>query len=510
MYVCWPVLVYRVTAPVLRVRHLNIIEKVVLGLCQAGIRQSADIAAKIRQDPELCEYVLRQLRDGEQVDRHGSLTEKGQQTLADRKASDEPELIVTHVFQDPLTGRLWPRAARELRFERVHSVRADRAELRLGPAAERRPESALIVTAGADPGQPRRPAPQEIIDAVAAHRRAEIVRRAERFTDRSDGRSPAARVAEGDLEALSTELVPESSVHRVLDVSRPMADYLLLWLQDGGEAAGSLRVRDPFGLEPNPALHKMLADRIRLDPKLAETVAGAADASATHKAERYQTARHVVERDAEARLVRELGGELRRHPQVLVLLVGLEEAAARGGAAGLESVAREVLRLYEYLFRRVVAEYPPPERPSWEAGRRPAPWQTIQGALEKAAASMGLALPRQLCGSYGRKVAAYYQKSSADRAAYLEHAFIHQLLPLAVVVAGEQGSASRLGHPLRELAQRNPDLISDLSRLGKLRNRGSHGERDATVADDIAWCRQLARDAARVLLPMPPQPAEGN
>ncbi|WP_147339317.1 hypothetical protein [Actinomadura spongiicola] len=519
VFLCWPVLVYRVTAPVLRVRHLNIVEKVVLALCRAGVRQPEDIAAKIHQSTELCEHVLRQLRADGRVDQVGAPTDRGVEALVTGRVGEEPEYVVTHVLQDPLTGRLWPRAARDLVFQRVSGVGDGQARLRLDSAGAPRPIAARIVGDGTDLALPRPPSAQEIINAVGAQRKAELARKAEQFTDLRDGRTPSASAVEKDLQAVSTELVlPHGvEVRRVLDTGRPAAEYLLLWLENGSEPGDGPQVRDPFGLDPNPMLRRLLADWNREDPGLADAVAQATDRSFARITEDYRTVREAVGRAAETRLVQRLGNELRRRPGTLKLLLGLEEAAARGGESGVETVAREAFRLYEHLLRRLVAEYPPPERPSWDAGNQTSAWETVKAALKRAAKTLGLDEPHR--GGYLGAMtlsrtailgypAAYRQTRDIRAVINLDKGFVRDLLPYALIAAADPNSPHRRDHPLRALAGTRPGLLIELDELGRLRNRGSHNTRDATVEDDVEWCRLLALDAARVLVSMPPPPPE--
>ncbi|GAA1717129.1 hypothetical protein [Nonomuraea bangladeshensis] len=502
MFLCWPVLVYRVVAPVLRTRHLNIIEKVILALCEAGVRQPDELAAKIHQSEDLCNYVLRQLRAGGRVDRHGALTAEGRETLALNRVDEEPELIVTHVFQDPWTGRLWPRSARDLVFERVHGLQDGQAKLRLNSAGSARPACAHVVTA--EVPLPRPPVPQEIIAAVAAHRRAELAHNAVWLTERPDGRNPAAHAAEADLHAMSTELTlpHETAVQRVVDIGRPMAEYLLMWVDEGDDPARGPRLLDPFGLDPNPMARRLLAGRLTSDPDLAKVMKGVADSSAARLAEEYRAKGSQVRQAAETRLVQLLGSELRRRPEVLKLLVGLEEAAARGGESGVESVAREAFRIHEYLFRQLLIEYPAPDEPSWMAGTRPS-LEVVQANLRMAAEDLGI---ERVPGHYlqERKVRPLIRGRRPD----LDLAFLPSLVPYVLVAAADSRSPHRAGHPMRALVRRRPGVLDDLSVLSGLRNRGSHSLRDATVEDDIDWCRQLALDAARLLISMPP-PREG-
>lgn len=516
LFLCWPVFVYRVIAPVLRVRHLNIIEKVVLGLCHAGVREPADIAARIHQDKDLCEYVLRQLRGDDQIDRSGELTEKGGQTLLTSRVGEDPELIVTHVFQDPLTLLVWPRASAVLYFQPVRRVHDEYATLRLDTAGSPRRITSYVVSCEPDPARTRTPSAAEIIDSVEAQRVAEIARRAEKLADGGWTRNPAAYDAEQDLQALTSELtLPHgTAVQRVLDIGEPQPEYLLVWLRTGGErqdGRAGWHAHDPFGLDPNPMFQRLVNERIRSEPELARVVTGLADVSDEQLRQRYRATAGDVRRSAEPKLVQLLGSELRERHDALDLLLGMEDAAARGGSSGLETVARDAYRLYEHMFRRMAEEYPPPPEPSWQVGPSLPALGTVRSALMTAAERLGLKpLPvvfikdRQI-----NDVRRYPQRiRNGEESVPIQRAFVNQLVPYALVAGADSRSRHQRGHPLRALAARRPRLLRDLVELSELRNRGSHAQRDPTVEDDIEWCRQLAIDAARIIILMPPQDPE--
>ncbi|POM26463.1 hypothetical protein BTM25_08640 [Actinomadura rubteroloni] len=514
LFLCWPVLVYRVTAPVVRVRHLNILEKVVLALCHAGLRHPPDIAARIHQNIELCKFVLGRLHAAGQLDGANAPTEKGVRTLLTSQLGEEPELIVTHVLQDPVTRRLWPRTADDLRYRQVRRSDGDTADLRLNTAGAPRSVTAHVVGCPVDPADVPRPTAQEIIDAVAAHRRAKIAHRAEDFADARGGRAPAAYLAERDLEAFTTELTMPSddTVRQVLDVGRPLPEYLLLWWRDDGPDGGGRRAEDPFGLDPNPFPQRLLADRLRDDADLAARVLGFGEAGEARRRAAYRSAANDLRASAEARLVQALGAEIRRRPEALTLLLGLEDAAARGGDSGVEEVAREAYRLYEYLFRLLAREYPVPDRPSWDRANSAAAAEVVRSALGEAADEIGFTtLPPAFTGRPLEGLRKYPGRVRAGNPPVgLARAFVPQLVPYLLVAAADARSVHRTGHPLRDLAARRPALLVDLEALGHLRNRGSHAERDATVEDDIAWCRELALDAARLLITLPPPAPERN
>src|SRR4051794_16836742 len=54
----WPAWAYRVTAPVMPRRGLDVFERVILSLCRAGVRQPKAIGELVELHPRLCSYIL--------------------------------------------------------------------------------------------------------------------------------------------------------------------------------------------------------------------------------------------------------------------------------------------------------------------------------------------------------------------------------------------------------------------------------------------------------------------
>ncbi|GAA0245544.1 hypothetical protein GCM10009527_047790 [Actinomadura nitritigenes] len=513
LFMCWPVLVYRVIAPVIKVRHLNIIERVVLALCRGGVRHPPDIAARIHQDGELCIHILDQLRKAGKLDKNNVPTEAGLETLRTSRVGEEPELIVTHVFQDPVARRLWPRTADGLVFQPVRNVNGDQARLRLNTAGEARWVTAHVLNCSIDPGKVRPPTAQEVIDAVGAHRQAEITRRANLFGNAQGQRQAGARLAEEDLQALTTELTVTSghTVHQVLEIGPAMPEYLLVWLHGKDPETGRWQAADPFGLNPNPLVQRLLAERVRDDPGTAQRVMEFADTAEGRLRHAYRAAGAGIRANAERRLVQTLGPELRGRTKALDLLLELEEAATRGGDAGVESVARAAYRLYEYLFRLLAGEFSLPARPSWDGGSTSPAAPVVAAALNGAVQYLGFNF---LPDRYVKPLDAirkYPTRLRDDKDAVdIKSASVNKIIPYLLIAAADSASPHRGRHPLQELAKRRPTLLNDLVQLGDLRNRGSHGERDATVEDDVEWCRSLALEAARQVVDLPALNIERN
>lgn len=108
-YVLWPVLAYRLTAPILPSRHKsNPLERAVLGLVRSGMSNPDDLAELLGLDPELAQHITRRLADGYQpaLDSKMRLTDYGRKMLDDANEGSLRE-ATGWIFQDPWTGELW-------------------------------------------------------------------------------------------------------------------------------------------------------------------------------------------------------------------------------------------------------------------------------------------------------------------------------------------------------------------------------------------------------------------
>ncbi len=508
IFLCFPVLVYRVTAPILRVHHLNIFEKVVLGLCRAGVRQPAEIAARIHQHVELCTYVVTQLRDAKRLDEFGAPTPAGLQSISTGRLDEEPEIVVTHVFQDPFTGELWPRTVETLHYRPVRRICGSEVELR--PTSSGHPEDNVACLVTCDEVRASEPTPERIIAAVGAQHTAVIEHRAERFA--TAGRAPLAGFeAEQDLRALTDELTLPATeeIQRIVDVGAPVAEYLLCWLDadlsDEPEGGFAWVARDPFGLDPSQILERLVRLRLREDSGLTDAVEQLTAGSADQRRQHYQQSVRDVRRSAEATLVSLLGEQIRSYPQALDLLLEVEDAVDRGlVAAAVEKVAVEAYRVYEHLFRRIVAEHPPVARPNAIMSRA-----NLRAQLEQCASDLGFMALRGVFPGRVEKVLNWRRRGPDERvtelATLVGKGFILDLVPFAVLGADTGSRAAYAGHPLAVLADRRPNAFAELEDLGALRNRGSHAERDPSAEEDIAWCREMALDAANAVLALSPQ-----
>jgi hypothetical protein len=507
-HLLWPVLVYRVIAPVQVVRKIDIFEKVVLALCEAGVRRSADLSIYIGQHVDLCQHVVEQLITGGRLDRDRVPTSEGRRAHSAGQLTETPELLVTHVFQDAFSGELWPRSASDLSYRPIVAVRAGSADIRLGRHGAPRVVSARVVECVSPVDWA--PRPQSIIAAIAQHRLVAAKRRQERLS--SDTITPFGVRDEYELSAEERfEHLPE--IYRIVEVGEPRAEHLLCSLDvSGSVASGGGEPPDPFGLGISPMVRQLLRTRSRSNEEFAGWLSGIRAEEGRRLQERLRKASVNWADHVEKDLVHRLGEGLFTHPSTFDLLIGVHEKAGQtDSTSAAEDVRREAFRLFEHLLRRIVHALPPPRDWSGRPPRRT--WaRPMDDARERAAKDQAWDVVEELSTTLGfsQLPAANYKSSFTGTlrtglTEVRETTKVWELMCWSIVSAADPRSPHRVDHPLVALAERRPALPAELVVLGRLRNSGSHADRDTAAVGSTAWSVELAVDAARTALLLPPE-----
>lgn len=258
-YLLWPAHVYRVLAPQVRDWQLNTFQKAVLGLCQAGESNAEGIADLLAIDPDLALLILEELAGKGYIDEQDRITARGESALQEDRG-DHPDLdslVVGYVFQDPWSGRLWPRFVEQLRFAETR-YQDDSPWPRLvlgsrGKPCHHRP----WVVRFRDRTPPELLTAGDILKAVYRHRQA---LRTSRYTvideddsdpDHADLGLWAPHVDRVSLISALPQLHYLTS--RLYLPSKESLDY-----QDWYAA-------DPFGLGPSPFLRRQISQQIEKD-----------------------------------------------------------------------------------------------------------------------------------------------------------------------------------------------------------------------------------------------------
>ncbi|MBE9396814.1 hypothetical protein IOQ59_06000 [Pontibacterium sp. N1Y112] len=112
----WPVWVWEVLAPDASRNHLNLFQRTILGLIQAGKSNADEIAGWMGIEKEMVLYItVSQLQPNGWLDSKGQLTDEGCRLL-ENDLEARRSLTTAYVFQDVFSLKLWPRVAHSLPY----------------------------------------------------------------------------------------------------------------------------------------------------------------------------------------------------------------------------------------------------------------------------------------------------------------------------------------------------------------------------------------------------------
>lgn len=158
-WILWPAYAYKVLIPSLGNPPFNIFQRTVLDMCQAGIRDTEEIAEQLGfPSPDLFVSIVEQLQSMNALDSHCVLTEHAKRLLADEAVVPDVE-DVGYIFVDAHSRHLWPRLHRgvlPLISADMETGRGNLAELTRGDEGSKKTVKATVLwpTPSALPNQP--------------------------------------------------------------------------------------------------------------------------------------------------------------------------------------------------------------------------------------------------------------------------------------------------------------------------------------------------------------------
>lgn len=549
-WLLWPAFVYRVVAPRVRARTLNVFQRGVLSAITAGISTPARVAELLCLEVELVEQVVADLRASGLLDRTGRMPTSDGRAALERDSLEVGETVSGLVFQDPWTGELWARFVEAAEYAEIEASDGTlyRRLLR-GTRGTPRPVRTFTVIPRAMDVIVRPPTAREVIAASNGQHRAERLREQSRRNGNRERRQDQGgerqwveptRDLWDDGDASDERLEPggedddrpgtHSAIARVAFVDEhPSRVFLATYLYEpieadadgrddvdergddgdkGGGRVGDWRVCEPFGFGDSWRL------RGEIERRAEDGNPGLKRLLASYEAERLER----------------YGGSLEEHRAVLRARAE-ERIAARLGEETHESP------IYRYLERMAIcaAEI----EVDCEEGRSP-PSSSIEGVMREGAKAMeGLFkwLSRQYAGRFGSCCSNLAEKrgdpqsqkivrESAKRIGFQPVPFevtnIDRYAAEKAAAADEKTSSARPfltahvlaaardpSHPFWGAAAREPKLLQWLDDLTTWRNISSHDashkltEKNAEDAEETVYL-------ALEILGAPPAPTRGR
>jgi hypothetical protein len=513
LWIMVPAWAHRVTAPLIGSRGLDLFQRVILALSQAGVRQPDQVGARTGLQPRLCAYIIDQARAQGLLDKSGEPTPDGLRALRTGVVAEDTKWSVRYVFTDPVSGLLWPRAPERLEDAYVHKVSKALVSVHLGTAGK--PDIPEALRLPVPDEEPRPPRPEHVIEAVHRDRQArESAQR--RAMERRHNLGPTPEnPADGYARAASAELLPELT--RISFIAEPEPVEILAAIEAAPPDVPGMGwiAHDPFGIGVSGMLRDLVLTWAAGNPGLAErleqmTGQREAEIAARHKKEQQRAAAQV-----EDILVRKYGPELRADRRVLDKLIDarLAHMEKLPGKATMATFG-----LFEELMARLCVAYPlsPEDKAYLQRTALAGP----QGAGPGDAANGGTR-NRQRAASrdIGEKILLAAQEIGAYpvpftvRSAKAEHLakIARESRPAnhqfgTVVAACLLSAARRDDHPLRELMSGHPTALAEIDNLRDARNKQGHRLGAETVAEDLEWCLDLEQLVVPALLRVPAVP----
>lgn len=240
-FLLWPAWAYRVVAPRVRQRQLNVLQRAIMGLCRAGVPRVDSIAEHLAVHADLVALILTELRTRSYLDQHWLPTEQGTNILEDESFETE-DMVAGYVFQDPWAGDLWPRFADSLDYCETDFSDSGFPTVVLGTTGKPQRQRTFTVLPRAQLS-PSTPNANAVVEAVAQHRKG----------------LPFKNTDDGDEETIGTFVASGAQISRVSFVDEePQAVFLLTYLYVPESEVGALDwyACDPFGLGPSVRLRR--------------------------------------------------------------------------------------------------------------------------------------------------------------------------------------------------------------------------------------------------------------
>ncbi|MGI0480066.1 hypothetical protein ACN4EE_04670 [Geminocystis sp. CENA526] len=166
-YILFPSYYYRVLAPRVSSRKLNILEKAVLGICRVGAFTAEEIGEKLDIGRDLSALIMSELQCTHFIDHQGLITKKGKQILQDELIETE-DLIAGYVFQEPWQGELFPRFIENLEYAETRFNDNGFPELVLGTTGKPFYQR-IFMPLPVNDTLMRKPNPRDILRAIKIH-----------------------------------------------------------------------------------------------------------------------------------------------------------------------------------------------------------------------------------------------------------------------------------------------------------------------------------------------------
>lgn len=490
-YLLWPALAYRVTAPRIRSHTLNPLQKAVALLVRTGLLKANEIGPKLDIHDDLAHHILVELWQLGYLTQTG-VSENGLKALRDDSVLSY-DWVSGFIFQDPWSGKLWPRFVSDLNF--CDYSYKDHLHLHLGTE-----------------GKPRNVRPTlvdfPVKDSSIPFPRAEEVIRAIRRGDRQANSTRSARYADEDVDAVEFPESQSAGINQITEVDATRRSVFLttfLYVPEPEQADDrrptsppAWAVCDPFGFSEIPELYNQIHEVARGDNNLQWMIARLLEDSGYQPG--YAGMRDWEDRaveDAQGRITQIFSNSIQGYEGVFSELVAFESKyrIARDVPERTAGLPRELLKVLESVFIWCIKTYPPGaiwQRVFYEDRNRKTgrmDWFPIrhrsdyQEAYRYAARELGLEPAERFLRTHPNHIRAVVE-------------YNHNSKFTASVCAQVMYAAEVDDHPLRRVAREIPNLLEMLETIASDGGKAGHADGGERTFEH---CQALRRDCFRIV-----------
>jgi hypothetical protein len=348
-FLLWPAWAYRVVAPRIRERHLNVFQRAVMGLCRAGLTRVEDLAESLSVHNDLAAFIVAELTELGYLNTNGLPTENGLRVLED-DSIDTHDMVAGYVFQDPWTGDLWPRFVERLDYSELEYNEVGFPSLLLGTKGKPRRLPAFTVLPNSEV-LPVTPSPSAIVEAVSRHRRGL------RFSDAND-------VDEEDISDFVASGVQIDRVSFVEEDPQPVFLTTYIYVPESEAVEMDWYVCDPFGLGQSARLRRRVESVMHEVPALFDVVNRVVGNTLFSGYEDQRKWLETLQFQAGLEIEHRLTTDIRTHDSFEQLLA-MESAHLEMRSLGAECPKRKIdevlragLKVLEAIFSSIAVAYP--------------------------------------------------------------------------------------------------------------------------------------------------------
>ena len=438
--VLWPVWVHRVLYPEVTRAELNLFQRAVLGLIRANVVRSEAIAALTNLHEDLVKLILAQgVSNGWLGAQADVVTDKGLRVLKDEEDAGA-NLKSGYVFQDALSGELWPRFVAQLK-----DIVPNEAGGPFPAFSLNRKTGHSITPFLLSPKQSVQPACNTPA-LMSAYR---------------DYRSDYRATLQLYGNACLPELIKLQGLERQ-DTQARLA-HVMVWVTPDHDGGQLWSARDPFDLRDHAWwMHKRLLPVVKENKALLSFLSGLVDVPRGND-QTVEAWLSDLQKQTDLRVLTEYPW-VERQPDIkryLAALLSREEKLAQGDTSQseLEAALTECQKLLEVLMQWLIVTFP-----------------VESGLLPRGGQQSSYRFNHEILTSF--RIPAF----NAEVVGQLARQGLGQVITAcsrpssslkALLFAAGWGACSHAGHPFKTLTEDQLQLEQMLT-LADLRNQGSH------------------------------------